>query len=172
MKSEAVVEKLQPFFIYVDEKSIANDKRPIKQQQNRKDCVYTIKLNIVKLYYKSSLHVETKLDKLAYRYWFLLGSHHAYLGKWVNQILLWILLLAWLPLVMFPGANFFVDYLGIFGIGLPALGVLWLVADLILIPFYVKRFNDLRFSKQSRFKKSEAVEIEEETPNFGYPITY
>jgi len=126
----------------------------------------------MKLYYKSSKYVESKSDKIAYRFWFLLGSHHAYLGKWTNQVLLWILLLAWLPLVLFPGVNFFSEYLGVFAIGLPALGVLWLIADLILIPYYVKKYNDSRFSTQSRFKKSEAVNIEEETPSFGYPITY
>lgn len=126
----------------------------------------------MKLYYKSSKHRETKTDKMAYRYWFLLGSHHAYLGKWINQVLLWLLLLSWLPVLMFPGVNVFSEYFGIFGIGLPALGVLWLVADLILIPFYVRRFNESRFSKLSRFKKSEAVNLEEDTTTFGYPITY
>lgn len=126
----------------------------------------------MKLYYKSSQYVNSKSDKIAYRFWFLLGSHHAYLGKWANQVLLWVLLLAWLPLVLFPGVNFFREYLGVFAIGLPALGVLWLIADLILIPYYVKKYNDSRFSMQSRFKKSEAVNIEEETTSLGYPITY
>lgn len=126
----------------------------------------------MKLYYKSSLNVSSKTDKLAYRYWFLLGSHHAYLGKWTNQILLWILLLAWLPLVLFPGVDFFTQYLGVFGIGMPALGVMWLVADLILIPYYVKKYNEFRYSKRSRFSKSEPVQIEEDTRVFGYPITY
>lgn len=126
----------------------------------------------MKLYYKSSKHKNAKTDKLAYRYWFLLGSHHAYLEKWTNQILLWILLLAWVPIVLFPGINLFSDYFGVFAIGLPAMGVLWLVADLILIPFYVKRYNESRFAKTTGHKRSEPVNIEEDTPEFGYPITY
>ena len=143
-----------------------------KQQQKINCCVYSFKLSVVKLYYKSSKFVESKSDKIAYRFWFLFGSHHAYLGKWSNQVLLWLLLLAWLPIVVFPEVHFFTEYLGIFGIGLPALGILWLVADLILIPFYVKKYNESRYNNQSRFKKSEAVDITEETSNFGYPITY
>ena len=126
----------------------------------------------MKFYYKSSGYVNTKSDKLAYRFWFLLGSHHAYLGKWTSQVLLWLLLFAWLPLVMAPHVEFFHRNLGIFAIGLPALGVLWLVADLILIPYYVKKYNELQFSLQPKIPGAEAVEIEEETERFGYPITY
>ena len=126
----------------------------------------------MKLYYKSSGYVNTKSDKLAYRFWFLLGSHHAYLGKWTSQVLLWLLLFAWLPLVVLPHVEFFYRNLGIFAIGLPALGVLWLVADLILIPYYVKKYNESQFSSQTKLPKSERVVLEEETEKFGYPITY
>jgi signal transduction histidine kinase len=126
----------------------------------------------VKLYYKSSGYVKTKSDKMAFRFWFLLGSHHAYLGKWTSQVLLWLLLLAWLPLVLFPQVEFFYRNLGIFAIGLPALGVLWLVADLILIPYYVKKYNELMFSSRQKNGAGEAVEIQEDTERFGYPITY
>ena len=155
-----VVERLRPFlFSY-------------KTATKNKLFRIPLKLSVVKLYYKSSKFVESKSDKVAYRFWFLFGSHHAYLGKWTNQVLLWLLLLAWLPIVVFPDVHFFTEYLGIFGIGLPALGILWLVADLILIPCYVKKYNESRYNNQSRFKKSEAVDITEETSNFGYPITY
>lgn len=126
----------------------------------------------MKLYYKSSMYVEAKSDRVAYQLWFLLGAHNAYLGRWFNQVLLWLLLLAWMPVAFFPHVEFFKEYLGIFAIGLPALGVMWLVIDLILIPYYVKKYNEIRFSAQPRNRKSEPVVIEEETETFGYPITY
>lgn len=126
----------------------------------------------MKVYYKSSQHVDTKSDKMAYRYWFLFGSHHAYLNKWINQFMLWALLFAWLPLVFLPGVNFFSDYLGIFAIGLPALGILWLIADLILMPYYVRKYNEMRYLRKPRYAKSEPVQLEEDTRVFGYPITY
>jgi hypothetical protein len=126
----------------------------------------------VKLYYKSSLFVEAKSDRVAYQLWFLFGSHHAYLGKWTSQVLLWLLLLSWVPVVLFPEVNFFREYLGIFAIGLPALGVMWLIIDLILIPYYVKKYNELRFTVQPKSRTNEPIVVEEETERFGYPITY
>lgn len=126
----------------------------------------------MKLYYKSSGYVNAKSDKMAFRFWFLLGAHHAYLKKWTSQVLLWILLFAWLPIVVMPHVEFFQRNLGIFAIGLPALGVLWLVADLILIPYYVKKYNELMFSSRQKNGIGEAVEYKEDTERFGYPITY
>lgn len=118
------------------------------------------------------MYVEAKSDRVAYQFWFLFGSHQAYLGKWLNQVLLWLLLLSWVPVVLFPEVGFFREYLGIFAIGLPALGVMWLVIDLILIPYHVKKYNEIRFSAQPGNQKREPVVIKEDTERFGYPITY
>jgi hypothetical protein len=114
---------------------------------------------------------KIKSKKKAYRMWFLFGSHYAYLGKWLSQILLWLTLLAWLPLVFFPNVEFFQQYLGVFAFGLPSVGVFILISDLLFIPYYVKKTNEKMFEARRREEEKEEVSTEESS-NIGYQITY
>jgi hypothetical protein len=114
---------------------------------------------------------QLKTKKTAYRMWFIFGSHYAYLGKWLSQLLLWATLLAWLPVVVFPNVEFFQQYLGVFAFGLPSVGVFILISDLLFIPYYVKKSNEKLFKERRR--EAEKMEISsEENSNLGYPITY
>lgn len=120
---------------------------------------------------ETNYQYQIKTKKKAYRMWFLFGSHYAYLGKWLSQLLLWLTLLAWLPIVFFPNVEFFQQYLGVFAFGLPSVGVFILISDLLFIPYYVKKYNEKMF--ETRRIEEEKIEVSsEENSNIGYPITY
>ena len=127
----------------------------------------------MKTSYTSPSYYKTKSKKRAFRFWLLFGSHYAYLGKWFSQVLLWMLLLAWLPLVLLPNVDFFQQYLGAFAFGLPSLGVFILAVDLLFIPYYVKKYNEQMFLALRKKKEKEEEEIAAtENNQMGYPITY
>lgn len=115
---------------------------------------------------------QIKTKKKAYRMWFLFGSHYAYLGKWLSQILLWLTMLSWLPLVLFPNVEFFQLYLGVFAFGLPAVGVFILFSDLLFIPYYVKKYNERMFEARRIELEEKEVVTPEKSSALGYPITY
>lgn len=77
---------------------------------------------------KYQLQAEVKSTGTAFLFWFLLGAHYAYLGKWGVQILFWLTL--------------------------GGLGV-WLFIDLFRISGLVKRYNANIFRQIAELEKRE-----------------
>jgi len=124
----------------------------------------------MRIFFNTGNNLKIKTKKKAYRYWFFLGAHYAYLDKWFSQVLLWLVLFAWVPVVAFPNVAFFQNYLGIFAFGLPSVGIFIMISDLLFIPYYVKKFNEKLSERKKSFEKEKVVK--EEKGHVGYPITY
>jgi hypothetical protein len=77
---------------------------------------------------KSFLQSKIKSTGTAYLFWFILGAHYAYLGKWGLQILYWITL-------------------GGFGI--------WAIVDLFIMSDKVNRINAPIFEEIEKVEKKE-----------------
>ncbi len=80
---------------------------------------------------KHALQGKTREVGMTYLFWFLLGAHYAYLGKWGVQILFWITL---------------------GGLGL------WALIDLFRISGMVERYNAPIFDKMDKLEKDEKEE--------------
>lgn len=80
---------------------------------------------------KHVLQSKIRSTGTAYLFWFLLGTHYAYLGKWGLQILFWFTL---------------------GGIGL------WWFIDLFLIPGKVERYNADIYNELDKIEKKEKEE--------------
>lgn len=80
---------------------------------------------------KHYLQSKIKSIGIAYLFWFILGAHYAYLGKWGIQILYWITL-------------------GGFGI--------WALIDLFTIPGKVNNYNTDIFQQIEAIEKKEKDE--------------
>lgn len=77
---------------------------------------------------KNYLHSKVKSTGVAYLFWFLLGAHYAYLGKWGLQILYWITL--------------------------GGLGI-WALIDLFTMPGKVNAYNRPLFDEIDKIEKRE-----------------
>jgi len=77
---------------------------------------------------KHYLQSKVKSTGTTYIFWFLLGAHYAYLGKWGIQLLFWITL---------------------GGIGI------WALIDLFTIPGKVNRYNAAIFQQIEEIEKKE-----------------
>jgi len=80
---------------------------------------------------KYVLQGKVKSTGIAYLFWFILGAHYAYLGKWGIQVLFWITL--------------------------GGLGI-WMIIDLFLIPGKVEAYNAYIFEELDKIEKSEKEE--------------
>ncbi len=80
---------------------------------------------------KHELNAQVKSSGTAYLFWFLLGAHYAYLGKWGLQILFWIT---------------------VGGL------MLWWLIDLFRIPGMTNRYNAKIFEKIEAIEKQEKEE--------------
>jgi len=80
---------------------------------------------------KYALRGKAKEVGIAYLFWFLLGAHYAYLGKWGLQILFW------------------------FTLG--GLGI-WALIDLFLIPGKVEDYNAVIYDALDKIDKEEKEE--------------
>lgn len=77
---------------------------------------------------KFYLQSQIKFTGTAYLFWFLLGAHYAYLGKWGVQILYWLTL--------------------------GGLGI-WALIDLFKIPSKVDHYNAEIFAQLEEIEKRE-----------------
>ncbi len=80
---------------------------------------------------KHALRGKTKEVGLTYLFWFILGAHYAYLGKWGLQFLFWITL--------------------------GGLGI-WALIDLFLIPGKVAAYNAVIYEALDKIEKMEKEE--------------
>ena len=80
---------------------------------------------------KSYYQAKIKSTGVAYLFWFVLGAHYAYLGKWGLQILYWITL-------------------GGFGI--------WAIIDLFIMSSKVEKVNMPIFNEIDKIEKDEKHE--------------
>lgn len=80
---------------------------------------------------KHYLQSKVKSTGVAYLFWFLLGAHYAYLGKWGLQILFWITL---------------------GGLGL------WWIIDLFTMPGKVNNYNSDIFRQLDEIEMREKAE--------------
>lgn len=99
----------------------------LKRQQNSE---VSTNLNFIKMN-KHELQSKIKSTGTAYLFWFFLGAHYAYLGKWGLQILYWLT----------AG-----------GIGI------WAFIDLFIMSGKVSRHNSSFFQQIEQIEKTEKAE--------------
>lgn len=112
-------------------------------------------------------YLQTKIKSIgvAYAMWFVLGMHHAYLGNWGRQFLLWFLTIAFFPAFLFSGTSYYPGAIFAIGIGLSAIGALWLLLDVFFMAGYVNSYNRRITDRIQQIELMEQAKLRDEQRN-------
>jgi hypothetical protein len=115
-------------------------------------------------------YLQTKFKSVGFAYvmWFFLGLHHAYLGNWGRQFLLWLLWASFGVGFFLALQSFYPEW--VFGIcvGLSGIGVLWYLLDVFFIAAYVNSYNRRIADKIQKIELMEQAAQKDEQRLAGY----
>ena len=112
-------------------------------------------------------YLQTKIKSVgtAYLMWFFIGMHHAYLGNWGRQLLLWFMAITW---IIAPFIASFSHYEGLvigLGFGFSIVAGIWYLLDVFFISSYVNSYNkritdeiqNLELMEQARLRDEQRL---------------